>query len=88
MALYIDREEFVHPYDERFIREKGVDAFLGHILKISKDEYEQMNKSEEVTNEIKQGNSEKLLQNPGNVTYADIKAFMEKKNAERLNNQS
>lgn len=88
MALYIDREEFVHPYDERFIKEKGVDAFLGHILKISKEEYEQMNKSEEVTNEIKQGNSEKLLQNPGSVTYADIKAFMEKKNAERLNNQS
>jgi hypothetical protein len=39
VALYIDNEEFMHSFDSAMVREKGVDAYLGHILKISNDEY-------------------------------------------------
>jgi hypothetical protein len=37
--LYIENEEFIHSFDSIMVREKGVDAYLGHILKISNDEY-------------------------------------------------
>jgi hypothetical protein len=87
LALYIDNEEFVHQYDERFIKEKGVDAFLGNVLKISKEEFEAISKQKsDEENITKTGNSEKVLQNPGSVTYADLKAYMEEKNAQRLKN--
>ena len=87
VALYIDREEFIHQFDERMITEKGVDAFLGHILKISKEEFEKINNQETEETEIdKKGNADKLIENPGSVTFADLKAYMEKKQMERLKN--
>ena len=85
VALYIDREEFTHPFDASLIRERGVDSYLGSILKKSKEEYEQMqNKDSEDATNSNMGEADRLVHNPGAVTYADLKAFIEKKNSERL----
>lgn len=85
IVLYIDREEFVHQFDRNFIQLKGVDAYLGHILKISQEEFEKINNEEsESVDTHKIGESDKVIQNPGSVTYADLKAYLEKKNQERL----
>ncbi len=86
VALYIENEEFVHPVDFLLIREKGIDAFLGSILKKSQEEYDNIKKSEEEIVEGKVGNADQVTFNPGAVTYADLKAYMEKKNSERLQN--
>ena len=86
LALYIDREEFVHKFDERFVREKGVDAYLGHILKTSQEEFDELNKEQMDLNLEKVGNAEKVLTNPGSVRFEDLKAWAEKKNQERLKN--
>ena len=83
--LYLDREEFIHQFNYGIISEKGIDGFLGHILKISEEEYEKINSNQnEDTNSQRIGDAEKVVQNPGSVRYEDLKAFMEKQNSERL----
>ena len=34
------------------------------------------------------GNSEQILQNPGSVTYEDLRAYMDKKQSERYKNNN
>lgn len=87
IAFYIDREEFIYEFDEKMIKEKGIDSFLGSILKKSEDEYKERKQKEKDDAEqiVKEkGNAEKVTQNPGNVTYEDVKAFLEQKNSGRL----
>lgn len=70
------------------VKDKGVDFFLGHLLKKVETEYEDRVKAaEEKKIEIKkEGNAEKLVVNPGNVTYDDLKAYLEQKNKNRYTN--
>lgn len=83
--LYIDREEFVYDFDEVLVRQKGIDAYLGNILKKSKESYEDIsNNSEESPKNKKKGNPDKVISNPGSVRYEDLQAFIEKNNTERL----
>ena len=46
IAFYIDKEEFIYEFDEKMIKEKGVDAFLGSILKKSEDEFKERKQKE------------------------------------------
>lgn len=85
--FYIDREEFIYDFDQRLIQEKGIDAYLGNILKISKESYDELKKnSEKPTNNQKKGNAEKVILNPGSVRYEDLQAYIEKNSTERLKN--
>lgn len=81
-------EEFLFEWSDEKIQEKGVDSFLGHILKNVEEMYEERVKNEELRKiEIKpEGNAEMILKSPGNVSYADLKAYLEKKQKERYKN--
>jgi hypothetical protein len=80
-------EEFINSFDYDMVNEKGVDFYLGHLLKQADEAYEEKKKNDELKKiEREQGIPEKIIQNPGNVTYEDVKAYMEKKQAERYKN--
>jgi hypothetical protein len=81
-------EEFVYKFDYDLVSEKGVDFYLGHLLKKIEEEYEERAKQEQLKKlEPKpQGNAEVVVKNPGAVTYDDVKAYLEKKRIERTKN--
>jgi len=89
IAFYVDRDEFIFDFDPKIVDEKGVDFYLGHLLKKIHTEQERLsdekNQKERKEEEKKNlGTPDKLSINPGNVTYADLKAYLDKKNSERL----
>lgn len=90
MAVYYgpENEEFLFDVDFKFLAEKGIDFYLGHILKEVETQFEERVKTqtEKKLEPKKLGNSEMVTFNPGAVTYEDLKAFMEKQNAERYKN--
>lgn len=82
-------EEFINSYDYDLVNEKGVDFYLGHLLKQADEAYEEKKKNDELKKiEREEGFADKIMQNPGNVTYEDVKAYMEKKQAERYKNNT
>ena len=89
MAVYFgdQYEEFVFEWDEKMFREKGMDFYIGHILKETETKYEEKIKNDELKKlEPKsKGNAEAILANPGAVTYEDLQAYLEKKRQERYN---
>jgi hypothetical protein len=78
-------EEFIFDFDAKIVKEKGMDFYLGHILKEIDIKYEEKRKNDELKKleEKPPGNPEMITQNPGAVSYADIEAFLEKKRQER-----
>ncbi len=88
-AVYVGEtfEEFINTFDYDMVSEKGVDFYLGHLLKTADEAYEEKKKNDELQKiEREQGFAEKVISNPGSVTYEDVKAYMEKKQAERYKN--
>ena len=69
------------------VKEKGMDFYLGHILKECEEKYEEKKKNDELKKleEKPVGNPDMISQNPGSVSYADIQAYLEKKRQERYN---
>jgi len=87
MAVYYNHEEFPIKFDESKVKENGIDSFLGEILQRAKNGYEEIMESKRKSNERNQkksGDADKLFNNPGSVTYEDLKKYMEKRNANRL----
>lgn len=87
VAFYYDREEFIFEFDEKLINEKGVDFYLGSLIKKIEEEHQDRIKKKE--EEIEQqkivlGDPNKIFANPGNVRYADLKAYLENQRASRL----
>jgi len=85
-AVYTDDlQEFLFQLDTLMIRDKGIEFYLGHILKTVEEEYEER----VLANELKKieekplGFSEKIFTNPGNVNYEDLKAYLAEKNKSR-----
>jgi hypothetical protein len=87
IAVYVgpEHEEFIINVDFELIKEKGIDFYLGHILKKVEDEHEERVKaSAEKKVETKTtGNADLVKMNPGSVRYEDLKAFLEQQNAQR-----
>lgn len=81
-------EEFIFKFDFDIVKEKGIDFYLGHIIKEVEEKYEEKVKNDELKKieEKPAGNPEMVLQNPGAVTYEDLKAYLEKKQKERYKN--
>lgn len=80
-------EEFLFNFDHNVIKEKGIDFYIGSILKQVEEKYENKVKNDELKKlEPKpEGNPDMVFKNPGAVTYADLKAYLEKKQKERYN---
>lgn len=83
MAVYYgdNFEEFVFEYDLDLVREKGIDGYLGHILKECDNRYEELRMKNELKKleEKPKGNASKVKLNPGQVSWEDLKAYMEEK---------
>jgi hypothetical protein len=87
IAVYYNEEEFIYNFDFTMVKEKGIEIFLGHILKKLEADNEERVKNKEdkkIEAEQKLANPDILSKSPGAVTYDDIKAYMQKKNAERF----
>lgn len=85
-AVYVgdNFEEFVNTYDFDLVDKKGIDFYIGHLLKSAEEAYEEKKKNDELKKiEIKKGDADKISLNPGQVTYEDLKAYLEKQQAER-----
>jgi hypothetical protein len=63
------------------IREKGIEFYLGFILKTVEEEYNKKVENDELKKmEAKPiGNPENIFDNPGNVNYEDLKEYLNKK---------
>lgn len=85
-AVYTeDFQEFLFQLDPLLIREKGIEFYLGHILKTTEEEYDERVKANELKKieEKPTGVAEKIFSNPGNVNYEDLKAYLAEKNKSR-----
>ena len=75
LIFYYEREEFIFDWDERKIKEKGVDSFLGGCIKSIETEYkdridkakeDKKRAEEEAKNNTKPaGNADRIMENPG-----------------------
>lgn len=83
-------EEFVFKYDSSIVEEKGIDFYIGHLLKSVEESYEERRKKEELRKmePVAVGDPNKVFTNPGNVTYADLKAYLETKQKNRFKNNN
>jgi hypothetical protein len=90
IAVYYNEtfEEFLFDLNYELIKEKGIDFYIGHILKNVEEQYEERVKKEELRKLEPQnaGNPEMITMNPGAVSYADLKAYLDKRNKERYKN--
>lgn len=89
LAVYYNLEEFIIPFDRNLVKEKGIDAMIGSVLKTVKEQYqERQDKIEDEKKaklEVKKEANPDIVQlNPGAVTYDDLKAYLEKKRAGRI----
>jgi hypothetical protein len=85
-AVYTeDFQEFLFQLDTLLIRDKGIEFYLGHILKTTEEEYDERVKANELKKieEKPTGVAEKIFNNPGNVNYEDLKAYLAEKNKSR-----
>lgn len=85
IAAYLELEEFVFDYDENFIKEKGIDSYIGHILMNVDEKFDDRKKKEKeeydkkVSGPTRYGDPDKLIKSPGSVTYEDIVEYMKRK---------
>jgi hypothetical protein len=89
IAVYLNTEEFIFEFDENMMREKGPDFYMGHILKELETKHEErLKEAEEKKIETqKPVDPESVFKNPGAVSYADLQAYLKKKQAERYSVQ-
>lgn len=86
IMVFYTKEEFKFNLDRQMIKEKGIDFFLGSLLKkIETENEERVKKSKEEEIKTKrEADPNLILKSPGAVTYDDLKAYMEKKRRERF----
>lgn len=83
LAFYKNYEEFIYEYNPNYIRDFGIDSYIGHLLKKVDQDYNIRTKKVDIIEEkeiIKpKGNADVLVKNPGAVTYADLAKYLEEK---------
>lgn len=91
-AVYVgdNFEEFINTYDRQIVYDKGIDFYLGHLLKMAEEAYEEKVKNDELKKleDKKPGDPSKIFQTPGNVTYEDLKAYLEEQRQNRYKNNN
>lgn len=78
-------EEFIFNFDFDFVKEKGIDAYLGKTLKDLEERYEERVEEKELKKkqEKPKGNPEMVFKNPGGVTYEDLKEYLKQKKKQK-----
>lgn len=78
-------EEFIFKFDRQMVSKNNIDFYLGFILKNVDEQYQERVDNKELKKlEVKpEGDPNNIINNPGNVTYADLKAYMENKQKNR-----
>jgi hypothetical protein len=90
VVFFFKNEDFVFDFEEDVYKQKGVDFLLGKYIKTMETQFaDRLRAQEEEQNKQssepkKKGDPNKVLTNPGNVTYEDLMAYMEKQRLERL----
>ena len=90
-AVYVEEsfEEFINSFDFDLVNEKGIDFYLGHLLKKADEAYEEKKSNDEIKKiEREEGFADKLISSPGSVTYEDVKAYMDRQQANRYKNNT
>jgi hypothetical protein len=89
-AVYVGEnyEEFINTFDRKLVSQKGVDFYIGHLIKMAEEAYDEKLKNDELkkVENNKPGDSSMVLNNPGNVSYADLRAYLEDRNRSRYIN--
>jgi hypothetical protein len=86
LAFYYNTEEFIFNFDLNIIKEKGIEFYLGSIIKKLETDFEDRIKEAE-TKKIdteKKANPDAVLKNPGAVNYDDIQEYLKQKNKSRF----
>jgi hypothetical protein len=78
IAFYYDKEEFIFNLDFGIIQERGIDFYLGHLIKSCTEQISERVR-EEKREEEKKSHSEKIFKNPGAVTYEDLQKHIQEK---------
>jgi hypothetical protein len=78
-------EEFIFDFDPAVVREKGIDFYLGHILKETDLKHQERVEQNELRKmeEKPKGDAGKIINNPGSVTYEDLKAYLDEQRKSR-----
>ena len=78
-------EEFIFDFDPAVVREKGIDFYLGHILKETDLKHQERVEQNELRKmeEKPKGDASKIINNPGSVTYEDLKAYLDEQRKSR-----
>ena len=88
LAIYKNYEEFIYEYTPNYIKDFGIDTYIGYLLKKVDQEYTIRTKKEITFDEEKlvkpKGNAEVLAKNPGAVTYADLAKYLEEKRKKNM----
>jgi len=85
VIVYRNFEEFSMKFDPLFIKEKGVDSWLGKVMMEIDTKLEQMGLSQieegvDIPNPVKnRGDGSKVFNNPGQVRYEDLKEYLASK---------
>jgi hypothetical protein len=84
ILFFYGKDKYEFEPDMRMITEQGSDFYIGHLIK--KIETEMAEKVAQIEEQKKQqsGDPNRVLTNPGEVTYEDVKAYLEKQRLERL----
>lgn len=87
LAIYYgdNFEEFIFSYDSKMASSKGIDFYIGHLIKEVELRYDDMLKNNELKKmeERPKGDPNKVLSNPGAVSYEDLKAYLEEQRKNR-----
>jgi len=83
IAFYYDKEEFIFDLDLGVISQKGIDFYLGHLIKSSSEQLGERSQEQKQEDE-KVYDSEKIFKNPGAVTYEDLQKYMQEKSKRTL----
>ena len=79
IAMYVDNQEFIFEYDENHVNEHGINHYIGHLLMTVDSRMgirQEKKEEEEIERFVDTPDPDKLLTNPGAVTYDDLKAFI------------
>lgn len=84
IVVFFDDKDFVFIHEPITMRNKGVDVYLGSLIKEIETKYEKelANAGSNISDIYKnqeQGDADKLTKAPGSVTWDDIEAFMKSK---------
>ena len=92
VAVYIgdggEYDEFIYKFERTTFDDKGVDNYIGYLLKESETEYANRQEEQKIQREAPKpiGSSEKLMVNPGSVRYEDIQAYLDEQRNKRFDN--